>query len=136
MNPVIKNILAVVAGWISGSILNSLLVNLGPLVFSLPEGADTSSMEALNASLHLFESKHFVFPFLGHALGTLLGAFVAYKIAASNKYIMAMIIGILFLIGGVTMWRLVLPAQPEWFTYLDLLVAYLPMAWLGSRLAK
>ena len=44
--------------------------------------------------------KNFVFPFLAHALGTLAGAFVAAKIAASHKMRFALAIGFLFLLGG------------------------------------
>ena len=32
--------------------------------------------------MHLFEPKHLVFPFLAHAVGTLVGALVAYLVAA------------------------------------------------------
>ncbi|TGL88194.1 hypothetical protein EHQ68_10195 [Leptospira congkakensis] len=38
-----------------------------------PKGADVTTMEGLKASIHLFEPEHFLFPFLAHALGTLVG---------------------------------------------------------------
>lgn len=47
MRPHIKNILAIVVGFIVGSIVNMGLVNLGPMVIPLPDGADVSTMEAL-----------------------------------------------------------------------------------------
>ena len=37
-----------------------------------PEGADVTTLEGLKTSMHLFQPKHFLMPFLAHALGTLL----------------------------------------------------------------
>jgi hypothetical protein len=133
MNPIIKNILAVVAGVIIGSVVNMLFVNLGPMLIPPPEGADITTMEGLKETMHLFKPQNFLFPFLAHALGTLVGAFVAAKFAANNKMKFALGIGALFLIGGIYI-AFQLPS-PTWFTVLDLVVAYLPMGWLGGRLA-
>lgn len=133
MNPIIKNILAVVAGVIIGSFVNMLFVNLGPMLIPPPEGADITTMEGLKETMHLFKPQNFLFPFLAHALGTLVGAFVAAKFAANNKMKFALGIGALFLIGGIYI-AFQLPS-PTWFTVLDLVVAYLPMGWLGGRLA-
>jgi hypothetical protein len=94
MNSTLKNILATVAGVIGGSLVNIGLVNLNGKVIPFPEGVDVSTMETLAASMTLFEPIHFLMPWLGHALGTLVGAFIA----------------------------------------ADLILAYIPMAWLGVRL--
>ncbi|MBL4594613.1 MAG: hypothetical protein JKX68_12475 [Flavobacteriales bacterium] len=71
--------------------------------------------------------------FLAHGLGTLIGAFAAAKIAASHKMIFSMAIGGLFLLGGISM-VFVLPS-PTWYTVVDLVGAYIPMAWIGWKLA-
>jgi hypothetical protein len=84
--------------------------------------------------MHLFEPRHFVMPFLAHALGTLVGALAAYVIAATYKAQIAYAIGVLFLCGGVAA-SFMIPA-PAWFVALDLLAAYIPMAWLGIRAAS
>ena len=70
-------------------------------------------------------------PFLAHALGTFVGALVAWLIAARHKARMAYVIGIVFLCGGIAA-AFMIPAPP-WFIALDLLVADLPMAWLAAR---
>lgn len=132
MKPIIRNSLAVITGLVVGSAVNMGLILISGSVIAPPAGADTTTMEGLEASLHLFEPRHFVFPFLAHALGTLVGALVAAVIAASHKCAVAMILGLIFLTGGITN-AIVLPA-PAWFITLDLLVAYLPMAWLACRL--
>jgi hypothetical protein len=63
----------------------------------------------------------------------LVGAFAAAKIAYSKKMVFAMVIGGLFLLGGIAM-IFVLPS-PTWYTMLDLVGAYIPMAWIGWKLA-
>ena len=134
MNPTVRNILAVVAGIVIGSIVNGGLINVGGHVIPPPPGADLNTMEGMKASMHLFGPGHFLFPFLAHALGTLAGAAVAAYIAATRKFHLARLIGVVFLAGGLSM-VLMLPS-PLWFDILDLAGAYLPMAWLGWRLAS
>jgi hypothetical protein len=133
MNPLLRNILAVVAGILLGSAVNMGIIMLSSSIIPPPEGADVTSMESLKASMHLFEPKHFVFPFLAHALGTLAGAFLAALIAASHKIKFGLGIGIFFLIGGIA--SVFMLPSPTWFTVLDLAGAYIPMGWLGGKLA-
>ena len=134
MNPILRNILAVVAGLVVGSTVNMALVTVGPMIIPPPEGADVTTMEGLLESIHLFEPQHFIMPFLAHALGTLVGAWLAAMIAATHKSKFALGIGAFFLIGGI-MNVFMLPS-PMWFNALDLVVAYIPMGWLGGRLGS
>jgi len=134
MNPIVKNILAVLAGLIIGSIVNMGIIILSGSIIPPPEGVDTSDMESLKASMHLYQPKDFIFPFLAHAIGTLVGAIVAALIAASHKMKFALAIGFFFLLGG-TMMVFQLPS-PVWFNVLDIAGAYIPMAWLGFKLAE
>ena len=77
-------------------------------------------------------------PFLAHALGTLAGALAAYLIATKYVAQIAYVIGAVFLCGGVAA-SFMIPA-PTWFIALDLLAAYLPMAWaavqIGTRIKQ
>ena len=129
---ILRNTGAVLAGLIVGSIVNMGLVISGSELIPAPDGVDVTDMEALAASIHLFEPVHFVFPFLAHALGTLVGATLASFAGTGNKMILAMIVGTAFLLGGIAN-TVMLPA-PIWFDALDLVVAYLPMGWLGWKL--
>lgn len=133
MNPILRNILAVVAGIIVGGIVNMGLVFTGPMVIPPPEGVDMTTMEGLAESMHLFEPKHFLFPWLAHAVGTLVGAFLAAKIAATRKFLFAMLIGAFFLIGGIV--NVMQLPSPMWFNVVDIVGAYLPMAFVGAKLA-
>lgn len=129
MNPIVKNILAVVGGWLIGSIVNMGLVQAGMAIITPPFGFNVEVPE----TFALLGTKDLVFPFLAHALGTLVGAFAAAKISATRSLIMSMIVGVIFFIGGSYM-AMNYPA-PSWFNYVDLILAYFPMAWIGHKLA-
>lgn len=131
MNSKLRNVLAVIAGWFVGSVVNMGLVNKGHSIYPIP-GIDPNNMEALADILPTLESKYFLFPFLAHALGTLVGAFVAALIATGNKLRLAMIVGTLFFIGGLVM--VFMLSGPMWFNIADLLLAYFPMAWIGGKI--
>ena len=134
MNSIVRNILAVVGGFLVGSLVNITLVNIGTAVVPLPEGAEVSTMEEIRESMSLFKPVNFVFPFLAHALGTLAGAFFAARLSGSHQMKFALGIGVLFLIGGVTM--VVIVSGPLWFNGCDLVLAYIPMGYLGGVLGS
>lgn len=132
MSPTVRNVLAVIAGAVVGAIVNGALITISPMVVPPPEGVDVTSPESIAAGMHLFETRHFVMPFLAHALGTLAGAFTAFRLASTHKAQMAFVVGALFLVGGI--WAATMIPAPTWFIALDLIGAYLPMAWLATRL--
>ncbi len=133
MSPKLKNVLAVIVGLVLGSIANMIVVMAGPVVIPAPDGVDVTNMESIRSSMHLFEFRHFIFPFLAHALGTLVGAYLAALIAASCRLASAMVVGGLFMIGGIV--NVFTIGGPVLFTVVDLVGAYIPMAWIGARLS-
>lgn len=133
MNPILKNSIAVILGLIAGSLVNGVIIMIGPSLIPPPSGADVTTIEGLTASMHSFQPKHFLMPFLAHALGTLAGAFTAAKIAESHQMKFALGIGLLFLAGGIT--NVFLLPSPLWFSILDLSFAYIPMAFLAGKFA-
>ena len=134
MNAVIRNVLAVVLGIVVGSMVNMALVTISPMVIPPPEGIDVSTAEGLKAGMHLFEPKHFVFPFLAHALGTFVGALVAAWIAATRKFTFAMVIAVFFFLGGLA--SIIMLTSPIWFTFVDLVFAYFPMAYFAKNIVS
>ncbi|OUS02562.1 hypothetical protein A9Q86_03405 [Flavobacteriales bacterium 33_180_T64] len=132
MNPILKNILAVILGWLSGSLINMGLIQLGHKLIPI-EGLDPNDMNAYAEIMPTLSFEYFIFPFLAHALGTLVGATVAGLIAVKHKMKFALAIGFLFLLGGLAI-SYMLPG-PVWFTITDLIIAYIPMAWLGGKIA-
>lgn len=134
MTTIIRNILACTFGILIGSGINMAIIMFGPLLIPPPQGVDVTNTESLSRAIHLFEPKHFAVPFMAHAIGTLFGSIVAFFIAASYKIEISYFIGVVFLLGGITA-AFMLPA-PMWFMALDLLAAYIPMAWLGVCFAS
>ena len=131
MPNMMRNILAIIAGLVIGGSVNMALIVISPSIIPPPIGVDVNNAESLSRGIHLFEPRHFVMPFLAHALGTFAGALVAYLIAATVKTRFAYAIGVVYLCGGIAA-SFMIPA-PAWFIALDVLVAYLPMAWLAIQ---
>ncbi|MGH8107400.1 MAG: hypothetical protein ACREO1_01605 [Arenimonas sp.] len=129
---ILRNILAIFLGLFIGGCVNMALITLSPSIIPPPAGVNVTDPESLGKFIHLFEPRHFLMPFLAHALGTLVGALVAYLIAGSRKAAMAYVIGVAFLCGGIAACFMI-PA-PIWFMAVDLLFAYLPMAWLAIQI--
>ena len=134
MLKLLRNVLALVLGIVIGSAVNMALITFGPMLIAPPAGVDVKTAEGLRAGMHLFQPPHFVTPFLAHALGTLVGALVAYVIAGSAKRPLSYAVGAVFLCGGIAA-SFMIPA-PAWFIAVDLVGAYLPMAWLATRLGR
>lgn len=133
MSTTSRNILAGLAGFLLGSVVNMAIITVGPMVIPVPDGVDMSDMDQFAENLKRLPPANFIAPWLAHALGTLVGAFLAAKIAATHKMKFALGIGVFFLIGGVAM--VVMFGGPVWFIAADLIAAYLPMGYLGGVLA-
>lgn len=132
MNPIFKNTLAVIIGLFVGSVVNMAIILMSGSVIPPPKGADVTTMEGLKATMHLFEPRHFIFPFLAHAIGTFAGAATTAVIAATNKTQLALAIGAFFLIGGIV--NVCTLPSPIWYNIIDVVFAYLPMAYLAGKI--
>ena len=129
MKRIVMTVVAVVAGVFVGGLVNIGLVMVGGVLIP-PPGGVAETMEGFRQNLASYQPIDFLFPFLAHAMGTLAGAFVAAKIAGRQT---GLIIGVFFLLGGILM--VVMVGGPVWFIASDLILAYLPMGYLGARLA-
>lgn len=133
MHPILKDILAVIAGAIIGSLVNGAIIMVSSSIIPPPTGLDITTEEGLKAGMHLLEPKHFIFPFLAHAIGTFVGAYIAARLGA-HKMVLAIIIGLFFLMGGI--WMVMIVPSPLWFTIVDLAGAYLPIAYFAGKIAR
>ena len=133
MHPILKDIIAVIVGAFIGSLVNGAIIMLSGNIIPPPDGLDITTEAGLKTGMHLMQPKHFVFPFLAHAIGTFVGAYIAARFAA-HKMISAIIIGLFFLMGGI--WMVMIVPSPIWFTVVDLVGAYLPVAYFAGRIAK
>jgi hypothetical protein len=135
MNPVLKNALAVLGGIIIGIFINASILSLGEFIVGAPDGVDLSDPNNVANNIHLFKFKHFAMPWLAHAMGTLVGAFTAVKLAANYHFNYAMVVGAFFFTGGSIM-AYMIQGAPLWVNITDLVFAYFPMAWIGAKLAN
>ena len=126
--------LALTVGLFAGSGVNMGLITLGNSIIPLPAGTDTSTTEGLRQAITMFGPEHYVFPWLGHAVGTFVGVLIATFIQRSPSKIIPIIITSAFLIGGITM--VVQIPSPLWFDLVDLCGAYLPMGYLAYIAAR
>ncbi|MEQ8523362.1 hypothetical protein [Gracilimonas sp.] len=133
MKPVVRNILALITGLVVGGFVNMGIIMISSSIIPPPAGADVTTMEGLQESMHLFKPINFLMPFLAHALGTLVGALLTALIATSSQKKWALGVGAFFLIGGIA--NVAVLPSPLWFNAVDLLGAYIPMAYLGAVLA-
>lgn len=132
---IIRNILAVIVGLFIGGYVNMAIIKFVSPYFPAPEGVNVQDIESIKANMHLYGFNNFIIPWLAHAVGTFVGALVACVLAASNKLTLALIIGFVFLLGGISM-VVMIPQTPVWFILADLVLAYIPMAWLGGKLGQ
>ncbi|MFN5876462.1 MAG: hypothetical protein ACK45E_09310 [Ignavibacteria bacterium] len=133
-NSWLRYALALIVGLFAGSGVNMGLITLGNSIIPLPAGADTSTTEGLRQAITMFGPEHYVFPWLGHAVGTFIGVLIAVLIQRSNVMIIPIIITSAYLIGGITMVMQI--PSPLWFDVIDLVGAYLPMGYLGYRITR
>ena len=134
MPPILRNTLAVVTGFLAGSAVNMAIITVGMKVIPVPEGIDMTDMDKFAENVKLLKPANFIAPWLGHALGTLVGAFIVAKVAATHQMAFALGVSSLFLLGGIMMVSMY--GGPMWFNMLDLIGAYLPMGFLGGMLGR
>lgn len=130
MNPTLRNVLAVLVGAIACILLNGLLLEVMMSINPPPDGFDPNKLDTFG----LLRAKHLMNAFAAHAVPTVIGGMLASLLAVHRRRAMAIIVGGLHMVGGILA-ALMIPA-PAWFVVLDLTMAYLPMAWLGHKLAQ
>jgi hypothetical protein len=133
MKGVFLNVLVFVACVFAGGIANGLIINYSGTIIPPPVGSNLTTEEGLKAAMAIMEPKHFIMPFIAHALGTLVGAFLVTLFIKERKLFRALLVGFLFFLAGTYM-VFILPS-PLWFDAVDLGLAYIPMAWIGYKLA-
>lgn len=129
---ILRTFLAIIIGLFIGSTVNMSLVELGGIVFPLPNNLDSKSVDDLMSVMPSLDWYYFIFPFLAHALGTLSGVIIAVLVSQNHKKIASISVALFFFAGGITINLFMLPS-PLWFSIVDLLFAYIPMALLVNR---
>lgn len=115
-----------------GSLANGLILTMGPLIIKYPPGVSFATEASTIQSMKLLEPIHLMIPFLAHAIGTFISAFLMAVYIKKPYLKIAFTMSLLYLIAGIYMVFLV--PSPLWFNILDLTLAYIPMGYFGAKL--
>lgn len=127
----IRNVLAVLAGLATGMVTNMALVMLNASVlFPMPAGTDMNDPVQMNAYIATLPATAFILVLAAHLGQSFVGGWTAARLGASKPMLLAMIIGVLSLVGGLmNMSQLDLPS----WMYVEIPL-YLVLAWLAGRI--
>ncbi len=127
----LRNVFAVIAGLVVGMVVNMALVMLNAYVlFPMPEGTDMADPAQMNAYIATLPAVAFIVVLAAHLGQSFVGGWTAARLGASAPLVLAMIIGVLSLVGGIM--NMMQIDHPAWM-YVELPL-YLVVAWLaGTR---
>lgn len=125
----LRNIGAVILGLVVGMVVNLVIVQINLLLFPLPEGVDPADYEALKAAMPSQPAVAWIGVIAAHLGQALVGGWVAARVGASRPVLLAMIVGVLTLAGGIA--NAVMLSPPAW-TLIEMPL-YLVVAWLAGK---
>ena len=129
----LRNILSVFAGLIVGSAVNMALVMLNAYVlFPMPPGMDMNVPEQLNTYIATLPTVAFLVVLAAHLGQSFVGGWTAARLGSSRPMLLAMIVGVLTLVGGILNWMTV--DGPTWM--MIEIPLYLVVAWLAGRIEQ
>jgi hypothetical protein len=133
MNERVKNIIAVVAGVISGVATIFICEMINSMNIKMPEGLDMNNRAAMAAWMQTLPLSAYLVVLAGYIVGAIDGAVVATLVSGRTTARPAVIVGVVLTVAGI-MNVMMLP-QPGWFVAASLSVS-LPFAYLGYLLAR
>lgn len=130
----IRSVLAVIAGLAIGMVANMALVMLNITLHPLPDGVDFNDAEGLSAYFATLPFLAYLMVLLAHLSQAFFGAWAAALISRRHAMAVAMVVGVLTLVGGVlNMQQMPLPAWMWIEMPFYLLAAWIPGRWVSSR---
>ena len=128
-----RNILAVIAAIVIGSVIVWLVEKLGHTIYPFPEGMDPTDYEAIKEYIKTAPTGSMLMVILAHFLGALTSGIVATKIGKSAHMRLAIISGAIFTIFGIM--NIMMIPGPTWFAVVDT-ICYIPGALIGFAIVK
>ena len=125
-----RDIIAVLVGWIVGMAANMAFVFVNIVLHPMPDGVTFDGKEGFNAYIETLPLMAFLIILVAHLSQAFFGGLAAAKISKKRPITVAMIIGVLSLIGGyINMQSIPLPTW-MWIE----MPLYLVAAWLAASL--
>ncbi len=128
----LRTVLAVLAGLLVAIVLMLAIEWLGMTLFPLPAGASLQTEEDLVLLMQSAPAAKLALVLLGWCIASLVGAWVAARLARRHRRVAALAVGALILCGVVL--NVASLPHPMWMIIAGLALP-LPLAWLGGRLA-
>lgn len=130
MNPIVRNILAIVAGAVTNTVVVTLVEMLSIRLFPLPADAGAPGTTGFETAIQTFPPTAFALVLGGILVAVFLSGLVAGKLAATPKRIV-LVVGLLLVAANVAnAWAF---WHPTWFRIAAVLLPF-PLVWLGGRL--
>lgn len=126
----LRNVAAVVVGLIVGMAVNMGLITVSWALFPMPEGMDMNVPEQMNAYVSTLPITAFLIIVAAHLGQAFVGGWVAARLGKSYPLVLAMIIGVLSLLGGVA--NMMMIEHPAWM-YIEIPL-YLVVAYAAGML--
>ncbi len=122
--------MAVLVGWIVGMVANGAIVYLNIALYPMPEGVTFDDKVGFAAYIETLPLTAFFIVLVAHLSQAFFGGLVAAKISTKRTMKVAMIIGVLSLIGGyINMQNMPLPTW-MWIE----MPLYLVASWLAATI--
>jgi hypothetical protein len=126
----IRNVCAVVIGLIVGMAVNMAIGFLDSMLYPMPEGVDFSDTEGMEAYIATLPVLALLIIMVAHLGQAFVGGGVAALISRNHAMTVAMIVGILSLLAGVT--NLLMMPLPAWM-WIEIPL-YLVASWAAATL--
>jgi hypothetical protein len=122
--------LAVVVGLVLGMAVNMMFVMLNLIFFPMPDGLSMQDPEGFSAWAATLPDSAFILPMVAHLAQAFVGGWLAARLGASNPMVLAMIVGVLSLVGGIV--NALSMEIPTWM-WLEM-PFYLVLAWAAGNI--
>jgi hypothetical protein len=127
---VLRNIAAVIAGLVVGMIVNLALIQLNTVFFPLPDGVDMTNTAQMKDVIQGMPAAAWILVIAAHLGQAFVGGWVAARLGASRRMMLAIIVGLLSLAGGIA--NALMLSAPLW-TWIEM-PFYPVVAWLAGRM--
>jgi hypothetical protein len=127
----LRSLLAAILGLLAGFWIILAGQLLGQKIYPPPPWLDVNNPDSLAAAMKVIPAGALAIVLVSWAVGTFIGSGIAARIAPTWKIGQGMIVGILFLMSGIS--NMSMFPHPPWFWIIGV-VEFLPVAYLGAKL--
>ena len=128
----LRNVGAVFVGMFVGGVLNMAIIMANMALFPAPEGLDFNDAVAMADYIASLPQAGFILPWVAHLTQALVGGWIAARLGASRPVLLAMIVAVLTMLGGVA--NMLQYAGP-WWMYSEFPL-YLAAGWAAGTVEQ